>query len=268
MLRLIPKDREEWRPLVYDAKDGNAISGRYLISNHGRLYSKDRGIERKFQTKVDKSGYPKVVVKLSEVGTTNGMSYYMVSRLVALAFIPNPDNLPIVNHLSGDSTYNYYKNLEWASFHRNTMHAIEYGLIKSQLTYDQVHQVCKMMEVDNWDYGQIGLAIIGTSNVKDNKRFFSLLVEIAIGKKYKSISDQYNIKPNRKRQRKYDDETVHAVCRYLVAGRPHNYIAGRLAIDIGFVENVYRKRVQPGISDQYFTKEEIYSLYKSLRGVD
>lgn len=53
---------------------------------------------------------------------------YLVSRLVALAFISNPDGLPCINHLDGNPLNNVVTNLEWCSYERNVKHAYLTGL--------------------------------------------------------------------------------------------------------------------------------------------
>ena len=57
-----------------------------------------------------------------------------VHRLVAMAFIPNPDNLPIVNHIDGTKCHNNVENLEWVSQKDNIAHAKLLGLKQQKET--------------------------------------------------------------------------------------------------------------------------------------
>ena len=67
------------------------------------------------------------VVTYTESGKQT--SYY-VHRLVAEAFIPNPDDKPQVNHKDGNPSNNNVENLEWVTSKENVAHAYEIGLIK------------------------------------------------------------------------------------------------------------------------------------------
>lgn len=66
--------------------------------------------------------------------TRDTMRYerFLRHRLVAQAFIPNPDNLPVVNHKDGNIHNNCVENLEWCTQSYNLAHAVSIGLVSSQ----------------------------------------------------------------------------------------------------------------------------------------
>jgi hypothetical protein len=69
-------------------------------------------------------GYKRLL--LADIGF--GRKNKSVHRLVAKAFIPNPDEYDIINHIDGDKENNHYSNLEWCTHLHNITHAINTGV--------------------------------------------------------------------------------------------------------------------------------------------
>lgn len=100
------------------------IEDNYLVSNLGRVLNIKREIFMK--TRLDKQGYEVLVLHV------NGQSVnYSVHRLVATMFVPNPFNLPQVNHINGLKADNVFTNLEWVTSSQNNQHAFDVNLRKS-----------------------------------------------------------------------------------------------------------------------------------------
>ncbi len=97
---------------------------RYRITTDGRVYDTKRG--EFLCSWVDTVGYCQVYLK-DEEGKKHSKR---IHRLVALAFIPNPDNLPQVNHKDLDKLNNSLDNLEWVTNSRNTQHGYDEGAYK------------------------------------------------------------------------------------------------------------------------------------------
>lgn len=104
-------------------KDVQGYEGHYRVDELGNVYSAKRGKAKMLLPFLNSCGYPTVAL------CVNGKeSYKTVHRLVATAFIPNPDNLPQVNHINGDKTDNRAANLEWVTAGDNQRHAYATGL--------------------------------------------------------------------------------------------------------------------------------------------
>lgn len=99
-------------------KDIAGYDGVYQVSNMGRVKSFCKGKEKILKPKKDKYGYLMVGLYKDEK-----QYWKKIHRIVAEAFLDNPNNLPCVNHLSEDKTDNRVENLCWVDHKTN----INYG---------------------------------------------------------------------------------------------------------------------------------------------
>jgi len=126
---------EKWKPAP-------GFEEHYEVSNLGDVRSKDRVVERPGKgDKVTKKGQvlraqptPKGYLRIQLVNGARRQNY-MVHRLVAQVFIPNPETKPEVNHKNGKKTDNTVSNLEWATECENQIHAYETGLKEPNVKY-------------------------------------------------------------------------------------------------------------------------------------
>ena len=143
-------------PAVEVWKEIEGYEGYYEVSSHGRVRSLDRYIDtvnvlgehlqKLYKGRVLKQWYmPKGYAQIS-LNKDDIRNNYLVHRLVAEAFIPNPDNLPIINHKDENKANNRADNLEWCDYHYNNTYAdaakrrADYRRITvEQLTMDGQH---------------------------------------------------------------------------------------------------------------------------------
>ena len=115
------EEKEEWRDVVGYEKY-------FKISNKGNVFSKRSNKVLKLHT--HPNGYYIFSTHLD--GRKSKAICFKVHRLVAKAFIDNPENKPVVNHIDGVKLNNNVNNLEWCTHKDNTKHAILMGLVPRQ----------------------------------------------------------------------------------------------------------------------------------------
>lgn len=112
-------EQEQWKPI-------QEFNGEYEVSNIGRVRSmKQYGgqIGRIMPQTKQHHGYHAVMFWM------NNKAYCRkVHRLVAEAFIQNPDNLKEVNHIDGNHDNNQVSNLEWITHQANVQHSFDTGI--------------------------------------------------------------------------------------------------------------------------------------------
>lgn len=118
------------------------FEGKYAISSDGRIMNKRTGKLLKH------TFHPKgMYVRLRYKGVIKKL---YLSRLIAEAFIPNPDNKPIVGHLDGNKFNNYITNLCWQGYKENRRMSWELGL------HNANHRKVKLISLeDNVEYESI-----------------------------------------------------------------------------------------------------------------
>jgi len=123
MKNQIKIEGEEW-------KDVSGYEGFYQISNFGRVKSLPRVVYQKTNNNKPYSVKGGILKAGKNIWGYKQASFVIegskvykptIHRLVATNFIPNPNNLPDINHIDEDKSNNHYSNLEWCTERANTV---------------------------------------------------------------------------------------------------------------------------------------------------
>lgn len=124
---------------------------KYIISSKGFIISLTSNLHI-LKPRYDKNGYSRYYIRNLN---TNKRKDYKAHRLVAEAFIDNPDNLNLINHIDGNKANNHVENLEWCTHSQNMIHAHSTGLVTPKyrectingITYKSISHAAKQLGV-------------------------------------------------------------------------------------------------------------------------
>lgn len=153
-------------------KDVIGYEGKYFVSNLGNIKSSPKTHRRKeiiLKTMPLKGGYLTVDLCKDKLVTKT-----LVHRIVANAFIPNPENKPQVNHINGNKQDNRVENLEWVTHSENQLHSIKIGIrttkgeknSQSKLRSEQVLEILKDNRLYKFIAADYGISIYTVSDIK------------------------------------------------------------------------------------------------------
>lgn len=145
-----------------------------IIGFEGKFQISDLGNVKRLSYKAkNKNGY----VTLTEIIKKNSLNwngYYftrlgrnnplLVHRLVAIAFIPNPQNKSCVNHIDGNKLNNYVNNLEWCTKAENNQHAYDVGLKKGYWTKKSGDKHHSSKQVTQYDLSGNIIQVFGSAS--------------------------------------------------------------------------------------------------------
>ena len=174
---------EVWKRLYY-----KGYKTKYKVSNLGRVYDTNR--KRFVATNMSNKGYIRTAIFYGD----NKRATIFIHVLVALVFIPNPENKPQVNHIDGIKYNNWDKNLEWATGSENVQHCYATGLHDKRAQgeehglnvykTEQIEEVCKYLEESKTPIYKIA-ELTGVSK--------ACIHDIVAKKYWTHVSKNYNI---------------------------------------------------------------------------
>ena len=257
-------DEIEWKKIYWE----NGEETKYSVANVG-LVKNDKN-NKILKTNFYK-GYERI--KLTHKGKSK---QYFIHRLVATAFIPNPENKPEVNHKDGKKNHNYDKNLEWDTRPDNMKHAFSTGLAKANSNTktfyhkDQIIAVCKLLESGTTKSftgigEECGVDRRAVSDIYKRKLYKNISSDYDFSKY--SIKTDFSKKGDDNENTKYSDKVIHKICQLIDSGcYTLQEIAKKTDVPYQTIRNVYYGSCRKSISSQYdFSKSKKNPLFEDKK---
>lgn len=204
-----------------------------------------KGIFSRLNTNNASSGYRTVSIRFED----GSRKLLYVHRLVASAFIPNPENKPVVNHKNLCKHDNRVENLEWVTSFENNRHAIENGCriredgvsFNAIYPYETIVLVCKLLSE-----GRRQVDIIKETGVSK-----STVGQIYSRRVWTHISKDYFFP---KKKRVVSDRTIRFICNKIVEGYSNFEISKMTDLKVSRqkVNQIRTKEIYKDISKDYF----------------
>lgn len=227
-------------------KEVKGYEGYYEISSNGIVRNIKTG--RRLKPDLHKEGYDRVTL------SKDGVSKHLFNhRLVAISFLPNEENHPVVNHIDGNRQNNAVENLEWCSHKHNAQHAIKLGLktIKTgedcsyaKLSNDIASEIIKDIKSGK-KYAEISeereISQATISMIKTGKRWNTEAIKVSKG------SMQGSANPSSK----LTEDDVREIFELLKQGIPQNEIGERYGVVKGLISDIARRKSWSHVETDY-----------------
>lgn len=148
----------------------------YWVNEKGEVFRNGKQLKPQMKKRKGKDRYYYITLSKNNKPVCD-----YIHRMVGELYIPNPDNLPEIDHLDGNRFNNHYTNLEWVTSKENHDRAKQKGLIETKLTIDDIKWIKKNCVLN---HETLGLRAIGRKfNVH-----MTLIRDIMNNKVWKDVS--------------------------------------------------------------------------------
>lgn len=211
---------------------------KHCITTNGKVFSL---ISNRFLSNCVRGEYISIGLYVNGCRKT-----FSVHRLVAMAYIPNPEKKPIVNHKDGDKFNNQVSNLEWCTASENAIHAVETGLkgtVRNNyrtISEETAKEICALLQ-DGYRVKDVAMMC----NVKSQD-----VSDIKCGKNYKDISSEFTLDSVPFRQRISVDKIL-KVCELLQSKTSMAKIKQETGLNLGTIRRIKNRETNTFFSSSY-----------------
>ena len=164
------------------------MSGRYLISEYGDIYSK--ATHKVLRPFYDRDGYKRIEL----TSEPNKYKKFYVHRLVGFMFVDgHSEERNELNHINSIRDDNHYTNLEWVTTSENAIHGYKYGFRENNnVVYDEkfIRKICKNI-AKGYNNQEIFYIMTGSNDIYSNKKVYTLISRLRHKNNWVDICNEY-----------------------------------------------------------------------------